>query len=426
MENSGMIDIKVPSKGRKFGIWKAWKYQWCEITYKDENRVIINIGNNKTTIFSCFAVPNNAVVYRIKSRTKAYGFGIFYTKEKNQYPLVFLASKSETESQKWMKIIRDMLQPPNTLKEKNEYDISVIDNEHSKSANLNGLYGRLSVKTDEILVSDPHSGKIKATLHWTQMQCSYLPLPATSEDLHRICTIRTNSKFKAGEGDLEIFCMEADKLHLDLSSCPRPLPKIATTPLPPTPREKIRLNESSEYSPAVTPPRCLLETRRMSRSEGDLQSFLSQHPSLRSSSGSQQHLLLLPQNTLKNKSSSHFLLTSVGLLLTTPGISEPNSMQDLRYLDQNQLGKHLQNIADDDYADIKENSEDEDYTEILLINKSPSQDEIPPPLPPRQPKSEEKVEFDDTYLPMDATQRYVTMASISGNSKLFISGPVPI
>ncbi|XP_050423914.1 uncharacterized protein LOC126835396 [Adelges cooleyi] len=426
MEICGMIDVKVPSKGRKFGSWKAWNCQWCEILYKNENRVVINMGHNKSSILSCLAVPNDAVLYRIKSRTKAYGFGIFYTKEKQQYPLIFLAAKSETESQKWMKFIRDMLKPPKYSKGENEYAVSVIDNEHSKAANLTGLYGTLSVKTEEILVTDPYTGKIKVTLHWTQMQCSYLPLPATSEDLHRVCTIRTNSKFKAGEGDLEMYCTDADKLHMELSTCPRPLPRIATTPLPPTPREKTRFNDSWENSPATTPPRCLLESRRMSRSEGDLQKFITQQPLLRASGGSQQHLIFLPQNNLRNKSSSHFLLTSVGLLLTTPGYSEPNSMQDLQTLDHQHLGKRLQDIADDDYADIRERSDDEDYEEILSDDKSPTMNDLPPPLPPRKPKTEEKVDFDDTYLPMNASQMYVTMANISGNSKLYVSGPVPI
>lgn len=45
-------------------------------------------------------------------RTKAYGFGIFYAGEKEQQPYIFLAGKSETESQKWMQSIRDVLKSP--------------------------------------------------------------------------------------------------------------------------------------------------------------------------------------------------------------------------------------------------------------------------------------------------------------------------
>lgn len=45
-------------------------------------------------------------------RTKAYGFGIFYAGEKEQQPCIFLAGRSETESQKWMQSMRDILKSP--------------------------------------------------------------------------------------------------------------------------------------------------------------------------------------------------------------------------------------------------------------------------------------------------------------------------
>lgn len=48
----------------------------------------------------------------ILTRTKAYGFGIFYAGEKEQQPCIFLAGKSETETQKWMQSIRDVLKSP--------------------------------------------------------------------------------------------------------------------------------------------------------------------------------------------------------------------------------------------------------------------------------------------------------------------------
>lgn len=106
------------------------------------------------------------------------------------------------------------------------------------------------------------------------------------------------SKFKAGDGDLELYCAEADELHNELLSCPRPLPRIATTPLPPTPKDRQTRYDhwTAADSPSTTPPRRLLESRRMSRSEGDLKKFVMQHsaPTLRSA-GSQQHLVLVPR-----------------------------------------------------------------------------------------------------------------------------------
>lgn len=88
-------------------------------------------------------------------------------------------------------------------------------------------------------------------------------------------------------------------------------------------------------------------------------------------------------NTLQ--SSSHYLLTSVGLLLTTPGYSEPNSMQDLRIIDQHLLSKRLQDIANEENEKIEEKIEDEDYEEMLRMSVEQTSD-TPPPLPPRQLK----------------------------------------
>lgn len=125
--------------------------------------------------------------------------------------------------------------------------------------------------------------------------------PSTQVLAPRVFTLQFYSKFRAGEGDLELFCTQADELHKEMLSCPRPLPRIATTPLPPTPKEKHTFNDWSD-SPSMTPPRCLLESRRMSRSEGDLKKFVMQQQSpLLRSAGSQQHLILLPQNDLAQK-----------------------------------------------------------------------------------------------------------------------------
>lgn len=76
----------------------------------------------------------------------------------------------------------------------------------------------------------------------------------------------------------------------------------------------------------------------------------------------------------------------MGLLqLTTPGYSEPNSMQDLRLIDQHLLCKRLQGIADEENASIQENTEDETYDQLLHMDVEQTND-VPPPLPPRQLK----------------------------------------
>lgn len=98
------------------------------------------------------------------------------------------------------------------------------------------------------------------------------------------------------------------------------------------------------------------------------------------------------------QSSSHFLLTSVGLLLATPGYSEPNSMQDLRLIDQHLLSTRLQGIVDEEIADAEEKSEEEDYEDMLHMDIEQTKD-TPPPLPPRQLKYKTiKINNNVTYI----------------------------
>jgi len=76
----------------------------------------------------------------------------------------------------------------------------------------------------------------------------------------------------------------------------------------------------------------------------------------------------------------------VGLLLATPGYSEPNSMQDLRLIDQHLLNTRLQGIVHEESADAEGKSEeDEDYEDMLHMDIEQTND-APPPLPPRQLK----------------------------------------
>lgn len=88
---------------------------------------------------------------------------------------------------------------------------------------------------------------------------------------------------------------------------------------------------------------------------------------------------------IRFQSSSHILLTNLGLLVTTPGYSEPNSMQDLRLIDQYQLSKRLQGIIDEEHGNAEGQLEDDDYDEMLHVNVQRTED-TPPPLPPRQLK----------------------------------------
>lgn len=134
-----------------------------------------------------------------------------------------------------------------------------------------------------------------------------------NEDFNRN-TFNFSSKFKAGEGELEVFCTQADKLHEKLSMCPRfspNVPRIVTQPLPPTPDvsppptpPRSRVNTSPSTNSLATPPHpTLLASRRMSRSENDLQKFFFGRSmnSLRENNSSQELILLSHENVASMK-----------------------------------------------------------------------------------------------------------------------------
>lgn len=106
---------------------------------------------------------------------------------------------------------------------------------------------------------------------------------------------------------MEIFCLQADKLHEKMSSCPRlpNIPRIVTQPLPPTPdttppRSPVSMSRASATpSPEpVAPSPLLLSSRRMSRSENDLQKFFLQRSLNNLRHNSSQELILLSNENL--------------------------------------------------------------------------------------------------------------------------------
>lgn len=103
-----------------------------------------------------------------------------------------------------------------------------------------------------------------------------------------------------------MFCLDADKLHERLQACPRFLnvPRIITQPLPPTPEQtppptppRLRVNTSPSATSLATPP-MLISSRRMSRSENDLQKFFFQRSLNSLRQNSSQELILLSQENV--------------------------------------------------------------------------------------------------------------------------------
>ncbi|XP_065217640.1 uncharacterized protein LOC135843621 isoform X2 [Planococcus citri] len=485
LELSGYIDVKVPLRERKFGTWKAWKRQWCVIS-RNGNTVTLQISSEKGNPTFSIAIPEDATLCRTESRSKFYSFGIFQSTKSHKEAYLYLSGESETDSQKWMSNIRRLLKPPLLTPLEDEFEVSLVDNHHSREAGLMGLYGNLSVNSNEIVIKDPHTTKIKVTWHWSQISHSYLPLPSNPEDVHRVCTICTSSKFKAGEGELEMFCLDADKLHEKLQACPRfpKVPRIVTLPLPPTPEQtppptppRLRVN-TSPSSNSLNTPQMLVSSRRMSRSENDLQKFFFQRSlnSLRQNS-SQELILLSNENVAAMKKVPSLIFANIGFLISTPGCSEPGSMTDIcfaentSHIDLHHINNPIEEKIEYEMIDEEELDQFEEietkvdnkrrvqkqdsrvsvtsgeYEEIIseneFDNEYKSLVDTPPPLPPRKSNQnssskqqsshskEKMINFKPTqveYLPMspmrNVDQKYVVMANLK--DKILVSEPVPI
>ncbi|XP_026677990.1 uncharacterized protein LOC103507287 isoform X3 [Diaphorina citri] len=477
---SGFLDAKVPSKNRPFGPWKTWKTQWCMIR-RSGAHLEIQIGSARGQITHQIQVPHDTVICRTESRSKPYAFGIFQysdSKRSSRRASVYLAGHSETETQKWMGSMRDILRPPIHQVAENEFAVSLIDNEFSRAAGFSGLYGNLSNKNHQLIIRDPHTNQVKVSWHWNHLQKIQIFQSECTEDFQRTVTIKTNCEFPKGMGELRFFCLQGFDLYEALIQCQRSLSstRLLTSPLPPIPTTP----------PATPPSRSLLMSRRMSRSENDLQrtflqsSFLKQ----RSHGNSPARNGTCPEGLSSvggiNKSVSSLQLASPGVFMSTPGCSEPESLNDYDSIDRRLLRDKLNSLIIEEKEDtssderLSSNSSEEIYEEIR--HQLPPDDETPPPLPPRPPKhqqflspnnmftigdvemrkrsvsqpvspvtskkSNKHLDRADTislsrYLPMNPSlgtknkmtplqQSYVYMANLNNTTKIIVSEPVPL
>ncbi|XP_076241590.1 uncharacterized protein LOC143183768 [Calliopsis andreniformis] len=230
-EICGFLDIKYLGgkykvqkvKKRALAPRKVWKRHWCSIKKLSPDlgiKVQLDYGISSTSTVSpndqdnSIIVPLDAIVCRTQSRSKQFAFGIFRTKERK--PLLYLAGNSEIESQRWITNIRQLLKPRRHQCESGSYNVSLIDNAHSKASGLTGLYGDLITNTIGILIKDISSGEVIETFEWKEFNQFHLITAGQPEDVKCICVIHTSKEFRGGIGELHMFCLEASKLLQDL------------------------------------------------------------------------------------------------------------------------------------------------------------------------------------------------------------------
>jgi len=156
-EICGFLDVKLVGnkyitqkvKKKALTLSKVWKRFWCSV-----KKLELGLGvqlyfntklnysssalrqNGKNNSGNCVIIPCDAVIYRIYSKTKRFAFGIAPGKDRR--PLVSLSANSETEAQRWMANIRLLLNPRKYCSRVKCYNVSIVDNTHSKAAGLIG------------------------------------------------------------------------------------------------------------------------------------------------------------------------------------------------------------------------------------------------------------------------------------------------
>ncbi|XP_033336617.2 uncharacterized protein LOC117226429 [Megalopta genalis] len=230
-EICGFLDVKYFNgkckvhkvRKRTLAPWKVWRRRWCSIKklgpglgvkIQLDYNISHDIDTSPNDKDSSLIIPSDIIICRTQSRSKQFAFGIFPTKERK--PLIYFAGTSETESQRWMANIRQLLRPRKNQRLPGSHSISITDNAHSKAAGLIGLYGDLVVTAEGVFIKDDHTGEAIETFEWKELSQFHHSTMGHPEDVKCICVIHTTKEFRGGVGELHIFCLEASKLLQDL------------------------------------------------------------------------------------------------------------------------------------------------------------------------------------------------------------------
>ncbi|XP_029175194.1 uncharacterized protein LOC114943689 [Nylanderia fulva] len=198
---------------------KVWKRLWCSVKKLKSGLVQIQFDTRFSDFAkqsekgNCIIIPSNAIIHRIRSKTKQYAFAVSLATDKKS---LLLSTNSETETQHWMANIRHLLKPRRHHCIEKSYSVSIVDNAHSKASGLTGLYGDLIANDTEILIKDVCTGEIIESFEWKEFSQFHLMTAGRPEDVKRICVVHTTKEFRCGVGELYIFCLDAIKLLQDL------------------------------------------------------------------------------------------------------------------------------------------------------------------------------------------------------------------
>ncbi|XP_011304224.1 uncharacterized protein [Fopius arisanus] len=416
-ELCGFLDAKLPGgryisqrvRKRPLAPWKAWRRHWCSVRKLGpglgvEVHLDRGLSEGANDRNNSIKVPSDSLICRTESRTKQFAFGIFPGKERK--PLLYLCGTSESETQRWMANLRQLLRPRRHRFMEGTFNISMVDNTHSRAAGLSGLHGDLVASKSGLFIKDVHSGDIIENLDWKEMSQFHLVTAGRPEDVKRICVIHTTKEFRGGVGELHVFCMNAPKLLQDLVTQGRgPKHKQTSRPLSLSEGDlRLSIHVGAEASPAFPVLKNKVASTLIDAGLGMI---------LTTRAGSEAKLLhKLDGGMTTSKITGHVRAVDNVYQPEPAGIpSVSASLEELEEPSPRRVS--TVSIASGIYEEIVEDLGDfrrrihsnlyEDPKEILIVEGG-----IPPPLPPRQRASNRNDSISDDGLDSEGGTRSTT------------------
>ncbi|XP_018019077.1 uncharacterized protein LOC108675566 [Hyalella azteca] len=173
-------------------------------------------GSNQPTEGTILHIDLVHKIRRAKSKSHPYAFEVC---GRRGQALLYLSGGSETESQRWMSAMRDLLWLPLQLPHINavyphNWPVSAISvgEEEGEYAALGGLYGRMAVARANLVIKDVHNGATLAEWPLTSIQRVYVSAGGELEDEGKIFIIQTRPAHPCGETYLYFFSNELGPL----------------------------------------------------------------------------------------------------------------------------------------------------------------------------------------------------------------------
>lgn len=213
---SGYLDIKLPINSRSRRQFKAWRKRWLDFQAHSD-KVLLRIfisdsaaSKQEVPLYNREMSSNQIIFYRSESKTHPYTFSIAEGKE----TILHFSASSETESQSWMKDLRNLIWPPNQILELENnlagvHQVSIIDNEFSQRAGLLGAYGYMRITSTKIIIINPCMGHVVQEWYLNTLCRFQLHSANRKEDRNKLFSFESGSNSSTGKGTLYFFSENA-------------------------------------------------------------------------------------------------------------------------------------------------------------------------------------------------------------------------